>query len=155
MTSLTPEQRNASLITTDEKPVTIGDLLGEPLVLAFFPAAFTSTCTTEMCTLRDSLVRFNAVQAQVYGISIDTPFALEAFGQQNGLTFPLLSDANRAATRAFDIVWSDLSGVHDVSKRAVFVVDKNGAIVYRWVGKTLGVEPPYDEVIAAVEGLSR
>jgi peroxiredoxin len=79
------------------------------------------------------------------------PFTLQAFSDQNHLTFPLLSDANREAIRAFDIVWPDLSGVREVSKRAVFVVDGSGNIVYEWIGPKLGVEPPYDEVVTALE----
>ncbi len=151
--TLTPEQRDAALITTDRTPVTIGALLGRPLVLAFFPAAFTSVCTKEMCTFRDSMARFNSLDAAVYGISIDTPFTLRVFGEQNGLTFPLLSDANREATHAFGVIWPDLSGVRDVSNRAVFVLDAEGRIVYRWVAERPGLEPPYEEVLAAVERL--
>src|SRR5436305_2051937 len=114
-------QLDAHLITTDRKEVRVRDLLGKPVVLAFFPAAFTSTCTAEMCTFRDSLARFNDLDAQVYGISVDMPFTLKVFGEQNGLTFPLLSDANREAIRAFDVVWPKLAGVvNDVATRAVF-----------------------------------
>lgn len=155
MTTVTQAQHDATLIGTDRKTVKLGDLLGKPLVLAFFPAAFTSVCTTELCTLRDSMARFNAVQAQVYGVSIDTPFTLEVFGQQNGLTFPLLSDANREATRAFDVVWPNLDGVRETSNRAVFVLDGQGEIVYRWVAVSPGQEPPYAEVLAAVERIGR
>lgn len=151
MTALTQEQGEATLITTDRQPVKVGDLLGQPLVLAFFPGAFTGVCTTEMCTLRDSMARFNAVQARVYGISVDSPFALKAFAEQNGLTFSLLSDANREAIRAFGLTWPDLAGVREVSNRAVIVLDGAGNVVYRWVAEKLSQEPPYDEVLAAVE----
>src|SRR5579875_3413096 len=150
---LTQEQRDATLIATDRTRITVNDLLGRPLVLAFFPAAFTSVCTKEMCTFRDSMARFNSLDAAVYGISIDTPFTLRVFGEQNGLTFPLLSDANREATHAFGVSWPDLSGVRDVSNRAVFVLDAEGRIVYRWVAERPGLEPPYEEVLAAVERL--
>ncbi len=151
MTALTQEQREATLITTERQPVKVGDLLGQPLVLAFFPGAFTGVCTTEMCTLRDSMARFNAVQAGVYGISVDSPFALKAFGEQNGLTFSLLSDANREAIRAFGLTWPDLAGVREVSNRAVIVLDGAGNVVYRWVAEKLSQEPPYEEVLSAVE----
>jgi peroxiredoxin len=151
MTALTQAQRDATVITLDKKTVHLGDLLGQPLVLAFFPAAFTGTCTAELCAFRDSMARFNALQARVYGISIDTPYSLQVFSDQNHLSFPLLSDANREAIRAFNVVWPDLSGVRDVSKRAVFVLDDAGNILYQWVGPKLGVEPPYDEIVAALE----
>lgn len=150
MPALTPEQRTATLITTAREQVKVSDLLGQPVVLAFFPGAFTGVCTTEMCTLRDSMARFNAVQAQVYGISIDSPFALKAFAEQNGLTFPLLSDANREAIRAFGLTWPDLAGVREVSNRAVVVLDSGGNVTYRWAAEALSQEPPYDEVLAAV-----
>jgi len=150
MATLSQAQKDATLIATDRRRVQIKDLLGKPLVLAFFPAAFTSVCTTEMCTFRDSMSRFNALNAGIYGISIDTPFTLEVFAERNNLNFPLLSDANREAIRAFDVVWPDLAGVHDVSSRAVIVVNSADDIVYRWVGETPGLEPPYDEVTAAV-----
>jgi peroxiredoxin len=151
MAALSQAQRDATVIGLDKKAIRVGDLLGKPVVLAFFPGAFTGTCTAEMCSFRDSMARFNALQAQVYGISIDMPFSLQAFSDQNHLTFPLLSDANREAIRAFDIVWPDMSGVREVSKRAVFVLDGSGNIVYQWIGPKLGVEPPYDEVVAALE----
>ncbi len=154
MAQLTPAQRNATVITTDREKISVGDLLGKPLVLAFFPAAFTSVCTAEMCTFRDSMARFNSAHAQVYGISIDTPFTLKVFAEQNQLTFPLLSDANREATHAFDVAWDDLSGVRDTSNRAVFVVDGDGTVAYRWVAEKPGNVPPYDEVFAAIDGLA-
>lgn len=152
MSAPTQNQLNSTLVTTDTKPVRVGDLLGKPLVLAFFPAAFSGTCTKEMCAFRDSLARFNSLDAQVYGISVDLPYTLKVFAEQQRLNFPLLSDANREAIRSFDVVWPKMAGVlNDVAARAVLVLDGHGQIIYRWVGEALGVEPPYDEVVAAVE----
>ncbi|HVC81918.1 MAG TPA: redoxin domain-containing protein [Chloroflexota bacterium] len=154
-TPATAAQLDAHLITTDLKHVRVQDLLGQPLVLAFFPAAFTSVCTTEMCTLRDSMARFNTLNAKVYGISVDLPYALQAFGEKNNLSFPLLSDMEREAIRAFDVVWPLLGGVvKEVASRAVFVLDAEGNIVYRWVGNSPANEPPYSEVTRAVESLT-
>jgi hypothetical protein len=82
------------------------------------------------------------VNAGVYGISIDTPFTLEVFAQQNNLNFPLLSDANREAIRAFEVVWPDLAGVRDVGSRAVIVLNGAGDVVYRWVGENPCLRPP-------------
>ncbi|MGH2409964.1 MAG: redoxin domain-containing protein [Chloroflexota bacterium] len=142
-------------MTTDLKEVQVKDLLGQPIVLAFFPAAFTSVCTTEMCTFRDSLARFNTLNAKVYGISVDLPFALQAFGEKNNLSFPLLSDMEREAIRAFGVVWPLLGGiVKDVARRSVFMLDAEGTIVYRWVGESPANEPPYSEVVRAVESLT-
>ncbi len=154
MTAPTQNQLDARLITTDRKEVHLRDLLGKPLVLAFFPAAFTGVCTTELCTFRDRLARFNALDAQVYGISIDLPFSLKAFAEQNGLNFPLLSDMDREAIRAFDVTWPLLSGVvKESANRAMLVLDGAGNTVYRWVAEKPSIEPPYEEVVAAVEAL--
>lgn len=153
--SATAAQLDARLISTDLKETRLKDLLGQPIVFAFFPAAFTGVCTTEMCTFRDSLARFNALSARVFGISTDLPYALKAFANQNRLNFPLLSDMDREAIRAFEVVWPALSGVvKDVATRSVFVIDGTGKIVYRWVGDSPGNEPPYEEVAAAVEQLA-
>jgi len=154
-TPTTAAQRDAHLITTDLKNIRVQDLLGQPLVLAFFPAAFTSVCTTEMCTFRDSLAQFNTLNAKVYGISVDLPYALQAFGEKYNLSFPLLSDMEREAIRAFGVVWPLLGGVvKEVASRAVFVLDPDGNIVYRWVGDSPANEPLYSEVTRAVESLT-
>jgi peroxiredoxin len=123
-----------------------------PLVLAFFPAAFTSTCTTEMCTFRDRMANFEDIGATVYGISIDTPFTLNEFRRQNGLNFGLISDTNREILRAYDVSMDfEALGVYEVAKRAVFVVDDSGEITYAWVSDDPGAEPNYDEIAAAAE----
>lgn len=123
-----------------------------PLVLAFFPAAFTPTCTTEMCTFRDRLAEFEAVDATVYGISIDTPFTLNEFRDQNDLNFGLLSDTNREAVDAYDVSMDfERYGVDDIAKRAVFVVDGRGTVTYAWVSDDPGAEPDYDAVARAAD----
>ena len=76
MATLPQAERDAPVLNPEMKPVKVGDLVGKPLVLVFFPAAFTSVCTTELCTFRDSMTRFNALDARVYGLSIDTPFTM-------------------------------------------------------------------------------
>ncbi|WP_224332175.1 redoxin domain-containing protein [Haloprofundus halobius] len=130
---------------------TLSDRLDEaPLVFAFFPAAFTGTCTNEMQTFRDRIENFESVDAAVYGVSIDTPFTLNEFRRQNDLNFPLLSDANRTLVDRYDVSMDFASlGVYDVSKRAVFVVDDDGDVTYKWVSDDPGVEPNYEEVQSA------
>ncbi|MBZ6496111.1 redoxin domain-containing protein [Natrinema longum] len=126
-----------------------------PIVLAFFPGAFTSVCTTEMCAFQDRLAGFNDLDATVYGVSRDSPFTLNEFREQNDLEFGLLSDYNQDVIDDYGIAmdFADL-GVYGVSKRSVFVVDGDGQIAYSWVSDDPGVEPEYDEVQAAVEDLS-
>ncbi|WP_122088158.1 redoxin domain-containing protein [Halalkalicoccus subterraneus] len=112
----------------------LSEHVGEgPVVLAFFPAAFTSGCTEEMCTFRDSLSAFEAVDASVYGLSTDLPFAQNEFIRQEGLTFPLLSDFEHEAIRAYGVVREDFYDVLFVAERSVFVLDERGTVVYRWV----------------------
>ena len=143
---------DATLVSADRKAVKLSELRGKPTVLAFFPGAFTGVCTKEMCTFRDSMAKFNELRTAVIGISVDSPFAQKAFADQNKLNFTLLSDYNRQAVRAFDI--EDRNFVNGllpgVAKRSVFVLDKNGRVVYKWVSDDPTVEPAYAEVEAAV-----
>src|SRR5919199_739210 len=115
----------------DRQPVTLSQLRGKPVVLAFFPAAFSSVCTKELCTFRDSLARLNQANAQVFGISVDSFFTLKAFHDQQGYNFPLLSDFNKQAIREYGVFNEDMIGSKGVAKRAVFVIDKDGVIRHR------------------------
>jgi peroxiredoxin len=124
---------------------------GGVTVLAFFPAAFTSVCTKELCTFRDSLSAFEGLGARVYGISVDPPFSLAEFKKQNKLTFPLLSDWKHEAIRAYDVVFANLASIgYEAAARSVFVIGKDGNVAWRWVGEHPGVEPNYDDVKKAV-----
>jgi peroxiredoxin len=141
-----------TLYDTEKKPRSLKEFLGKKTVLAFYPGAFTGVCTKEMCTFRDSLSRFNALNAQVVGISVDAPFANKAFATQNNLQFPLLSDFNRTALKAYGIVHEGFSGLngYSVSRRSVFILDKDGIIRYAWISDNPGIEPNYDEVTKAL-----
>lgn len=99
-------------------------------VLLFFPLAFTGVCTSEMCSVRDSLSQYDEVGAKVYGISVDSPFTLEVFAQREKINFPLLSDFNKEVTAAYDVLCPELAGLKGVSKRSAFVIDENGTIVF-------------------------
>ncbi len=123
-----------------------------PTVLAFFPGAFTSVCTGEMKTFRDRLDALTDAGATLYGVSIDSPFSLGEFAEQNELNFPLIGDTNKEVIDAYDVVmdFEDL-GISGVAKRSVFVVDEDGLVTYAWVSDDPGVEPDYDEVEAAAK----
>lgn len=111
--------------------VTLSENFGKrATVLLFFPLAFTGVCESEMCSVRDSLADYSGLDAQVYGISVDSPFAQEAFAKKNGLNFPLLSDFNKEASKAYDVLFDDLLGLKGVSKRAAFVISRDGEVVY-------------------------
>lgn len=142
---------NISLLSSDLERVNLPKS-GEPAVLVFFPAAFTSVCTTELCTFRDAMASFNALQAKVFGISVDFPFTLAEFKKQQNLNFPLLSDHAHEAIKAYGVVLPDLAGLGITSAvRSVFVIDKNGKIAWKWVSDNPGQEPDYDAVRRAVE----
>jgi glutaredoxin-dependent peroxiredoxin len=138
-----------TLTNQDRQPVTLSALRGHPVVLAFFPAAFSSVCTKELCTFRDQLAALNAAKAMVLGISVDTFFTLKAFQSDQGLTFPLLSDFNKDVIRLYDVYNPDMIGLKGIAKRAVFVVDGEGIIRYREVLEDARNEPNYMAALAA------
>ena len=137
-----------SLLDTDRKLRTLKEFIKGNLVLAFYPGAFTSVCTKEMCTFRDSLAKFNGLNAQVVGVSVSDPFSNKAFAEKNGLTFPLLSDYERKVVKEWGIALEDFAGMkgYTASKRSVFILDKTGTVRYRWVSDDPGKEPDYSEI---------
>ena len=141
-----------TLMDQDRQPVTLSAALKDsPVVLAFFPAAFSSVCQNEMCTFRDWLAQVGQVgQAQVFGISTDTFFALKAWASQQGFNFPLLSDYNKDVIRSYGVVNPDMIGLRDIAKRAVFVIDRQGVVRHREVLDDARNEPDYAAVRQAV-----
>ena len=139
-----------TLPNQDRQPVTLSGLRGSPVILAFFPAAFSSVCAKELCTFRDGLSTLNTAAVQVYGVSVDTFFALKAFQDHEKLTFPLLSDFNKDVIEAYGVVNPDMIGLHGVAKRAVFVVDGQGTVVYREVLDDARNEPRYEKVFESI-----
>jgi peroxiredoxin len=132
----------------DRKLRTLKDFLGRKTVLAFFPGAFTSVCTKEMCTLRDSMQTLSSLKAQVVGISVNDPWTNKAFAEANKLQFPILCDYTRQVVRKFNVFHDDFGGLkgYTVAKRSVFVLDAKGVLRYRWVSEDPGKQPNYDEV---------
>ncbi|MFN7105695.1 MAG: peroxiredoxin [Pyrobaculum sp.] len=143
------------LLNEELKPVRLSKVLGRPVVLVFFPGAFTSVCTKELCTFRDKMALLNKANAEVLGISVDSPFALKAFKEANRLNFSLLSDYNRIVIGMYDVVQANLLGLplYHLAKRAVYILDGEGVVRYVWHSDDPRDEPPYDEVIKAVEKL--
>lgn len=138
----------APLANGDVEAFTLSENLDDaPIVLAFFPGAFTGVCTDEMCTFQDNLANFEDVDATIYGVSVDSPFSLNEFRDQNDLSFGLVSDSNKGLIDDYDVRMDfDSMGYYGVAKRSVFVVDENGEITYAWASDDPGVEPDYDEV---------
>jgi len=141
----------APLANGDVAEMTLSDAVADgPVVLAFFPGAFTSVCSTELESFEDRLAEFADAGVTVYGVSIDTPFAQNAFREELDLSFDLISDSNRDIVDAYDVAMDFTAlGVHNLAKRAVFVVDEERTVTYAWVSDDPGVEPDYDEVVAA------
>ncbi len=136
-----------TLPNQDREAVTLSDQLKKgPVVLAFMPAAFSGTCTTEMCAFRDSAAELNKVNATVLGITVDTFFALKAWGDAQSLTFPLLSDFNKDVIRKYGVVNPDMIGLKDISKRATFVIDRTGVVRHSEVLEDARNEPNYAKV---------
>jgi len=141
-----------ALPDTNRKLRKLNEFFGKKLVLAFFPGAFTSVCTKEMCAFRDSIARLSELRAHVVGISVNDPFSNKGFSDRNMLTFPLLSDYNREVIRLYGIELKDFAGLkgYSVAKRSVFVLDKNGIVHYKWVSEDPGIEPNYKEIEKAL-----
>ena len=142
---------HVTLFDTERKAVSFPEH-GHVTVLAFFPAAFTSVCTTELCTLRDAIADYQKLNATVLGISVDSPFSLAEFKKQQQLPFPLLSDHKHQAIQAYDVVFENLANIGiTAAARSVFVIEPHGNVSWAWVSTEPRNEPKYEDVKKAVE----
>jgi peroxiredoxin len=123
--------------------------LDGPVVLAFFPGAFSRTCTEEMCTFRDWRRDLSGLDARVYGVSADTPWSLLAFIDQYDINYPLLSGFNNSVIEDYGVAIVE-GTVAGIAGRAVFVVDASGTVTYRWRGDDIRELPDMDDIEAAV-----
>ncbi|MCU0353406.1 MAG: redoxin domain-containing protein [Cytophagales bacterium] len=143
------------LVSSDKKEVSLDDYKGKNLVVLFFPMAFTSVCTTELCSMRDTLGDYNKMNADVVAISVDSPFTLDKFKQEQNLNFPLLSDFNKEASAAYGSMYENfVFGLKGVSKRSAFVIDKNGTVQYAEVLENAGEVPDFTAVQQALSSLN-
>ncbi|MCU0395280.1 MAG: redoxin domain-containing protein [Chitinophagaceae bacterium] len=143
-----------SLVDSDMKMGSLADYRGRNVVILFFPLAFTSVCTAELCGVRDDLITYNQLQAEVLAISVDTLFTLKKFKEEQGLNFRMLSDFNKTTSRAYGALYEDYFGMQGVSKRAAFVVDKEGRIAYAEVHDKDDVLPDFEAIKAVLGRLS-
>ena len=134
-----------TLFDTDKKATSLADLKGQNVVVLFFPLAFTGVCTAELCSIRDNIGLYNNANAQVLGISVDSVFTLGKFKEEQKLNFPLLRDFNKTASKAFDVLYEVFPALEmqGVSKRAAFVIDKEGVVQYEEVCATPGDLPNF------------
>lgn len=135
------------------RPFPLEAYLGRPVVLVFFPAVFSPVCTRELAELQTRLPALASRGVQVAGISVDGPYALRAFAQQHGISFPLLSDFHRETIRAYEIEDPNFLGLQGAARRAIFLVDADGVIRYKWVADRPRTEPDYEELQEAVRSL--
>ena len=139
---------NFELVDTELKMRTLEEFRGKKVILSFLVAASSPVCTTEMCTFRDSWDEISKLGAQVVAISNDGPFANKAFAEKHNLSFPILGDYKSKTIRDYDVLMPHLLHIkdYDAAKRSIFIVDKNGTIVYKWVSDDPLKEPNYQEI---------
>ena len=145
-----------TLKNTKKEDVSLSNFKGNPVVLAFYPGAFTGVCDTEMCSFQDNFSKLSESNAAVIGISVDSPWANAEFASKYNLEFELLSDLDREVVEAYDAKFVGLGGIEGYvsANRVVIVIDENGIIKHRWVAENPGIEPDYDAIIKLAESLN-
>ncbi len=144
-----------SLYSSEKEEVKLEQYAGKNLVILFFPLAFTGVCTTELCSIRDNYHRYESLNAEVIGISVDSLFVLEKFKEQEGYNFTLLSDFNREISRAYGSLYDNfVLGMKEVSKRSAFVIDGNGTIQYAEVLEDVTKLPNFKMIEETLEKLN-
>lgn len=133
-----------TLYNTEKQPVTLSEQKGNNVLLLFFPLAFTSVCTAELCSVRDNFKLYESLQAVPIGISVDSLYALKKFKEEQALNFDLLSDFNKEVSEAYGSLYGQWGfGMRGVSKRSAFVIDKNGIVQYAEVLENAGEQPNF------------
>jgi peroxiredoxin len=139
-----------TLVSSSLQSSSLADFKGRKVVLHFFPFAFTGVCTTQLCTMRDSFGYYDGLNATILGISVDSPFTLAKFKEENNYQFDLLSDFNKEVSTAYGAIYSNfVMGLKGVSKRAAFVIDEEQNIIYAEVLE-VATDLPNFEAIAAI-----
>lgn len=154
---LTPGQKapDFTLFNTDRQEVSLTDFQGKNVVILFFPMAFTSTCTAELCEMRDNISTYANLNADIVGISVDSPFTLAKFKEEQRLPFNLLSDFNKEVSQAYDTYYETfVLNLKGVSKRSAFVIDQNGLVQYAEVLESAGDVPNFTAVQETLASLN-
>ena len=142
------------LYDSEKKKISLSQLRGEPVLLLFFPLAFTSTCTEELCSVRDHISWYNDLQVRVYGISVDSLHTLRKYKEEQHLNFSLLSDFNKDVSRAYDSIYENFGyNMKGVSKRSAFVIDREGIVQYAEVLEDASQVPDFEAIRAILAGL--
>jgi glutaredoxin-dependent peroxiredoxin len=142
------------LFNSEKKEVALTDYKGKNVLLLFFPLAFTSVCTAELCGIRDNYDMYNNLNAVVFGISVDSLFTLDKFRAEQKLNFDLLSDFNKETSKAYGSLYEQFGfGMQGVSKRSAFIIDKDGILRYAEVLENAGEQPNFEKIKSALEEL--
>jgi peroxiredoxin len=149
--SKAPDFTLKTLTAEGLKDVTLSALLGtKKTLLLFFPAAFTGTCTKEMCGVSGGVGEFAGLNANVLAISVDTPFAQAAWAKENKITVTLLSDLDKKVSAAYDVIFKNLAGIGDTASRASFVLSPSGIVEFVEVTKVPSDMPNFAAISAAI-----
>lgn len=136
-----------TLYNTEKNKISLSDFTGKNILLLFFPLAFTSTCTKELCSVRDGMGIYNELNAEIIGISVDSLFVLDRYKREHNFEFTFLSDFNKEATKDYGCLYDTFSfEMHGVSKRSAFVIDKEGIVRYEEVLESAGELPDFDAI---------
>ena len=142
------------LYNSDKQEVSLSDYKGKNVVILFFPLAFTGTCTTELCEMRDNISVYSNLNAEILGISVDSLFTLEKYKAEQNLPFNLLSDFNKTTSEAYGSIYETFGpGLKGVSKRSAFVVDKNGIVQYAEVLEVATDLPNFENINSTLQAL--
>lgn len=135
------------LFSSDKQEVSLQNYRGKNVVLLFFPMAFTSVCTAELCEMRDSISTYAGLNTDILAVSVDSPFTLAKFREEQNLPFPLLSDFNKEASTAYDSIYETfVFNLKGVSKRSAFVIDRDGVVQYAEVLDNAGEVPNFQAI---------
>lgn len=144
-----------SLYDSDKKIVTLSEQKGSNVLLLFFPLAFTSVCTAELCSLRDNFKIYEQLNAKIFGISVDSLYSLKKFKEEQHLNFPLLSDFNKEVSMLYGSLYDNFSyGMKGVSRRSAFLIDRQGAVQYAEVLENAGMQPDFEAIQVKLRGIS-
>ncbi len=144
-----------ALRNTEKEVESLDDYNGKPLVVLFFPLAFTSVCTDELCSVRDNKAFYDDLGARVVGISVDTLFTLEKFKAEQGYNFPLLSDFNKETARSYGALYEDfVLDMKGVAKRSAFVIDQKGVVCYAEVLEEATDLPNFDKIKSTLQNIA-
>lgn len=145
-----------SLYNSDKQVVSLSQYRGNNVLLLFFPFAFSSVCTAEMCSMRDNLKIYESLMVLPIGISVDSIYALKKFKEDQHLNFPLLSDFNKEVSTLYGSIYENFGyGMKGVSKRSAFLIDKEGIVQYAEVLENAGMQPAFEAIQVKLRGLTK